>query len=128
MRSDGVLRLLFGAVVAATLAFALLPSVVVVITAFGEKSLLMFPPDGLSTKWFVRAWTYEDFQSGIQNGLLVTAWASGIALVVGTLAAFAIERFRFRSRTPSRSPVAGRPFSSASRAGSALLPSQIRHP
>lgn len=98
MKRDGLLRIAFGAVVAATLVFALLPSVVVVITAFGEKSLLMFPPDALSTKWFVRAWTYEDFRSGIQNGLLVTAWASGIALVVGTLAAFAIERFRFRGR------------------------------
>lgn len=95
---ERLLKLAFGAVVVLTLLFVTLPSVVVVVTAFNDKALLMFPPDGFSTKWFVKAWTYEDFRKGLQNGLIITAWASVIALVVGTMAAFVIDRFEFRGR------------------------------
>lgn len=95
---ERLLKFAFGTVVVLTLLFVTLPSVVVVITAFNDKALLMFPPDGFSTKWFVKAWTYEDFRSGLRNGLIITAWASVIALVVGTLAAFVIDRFEFRGR------------------------------
>lgn len=88
----------FIACVALTLLYVTLPSLVVVITAFNEKALLMFPPEGFSTKWFIKAWEYDDFRRGLHNGLIITAWASAIALVVGTMAAFVIERFEFRGR------------------------------
>jgi putative spermidine/putrescine transport system permease protein len=92
------LKLAFAVVVGLTLFYVVLPSIVVVVTAFNDKALLMFPPDGFSTRWFVKAWHYEDFRHGLKNGLIITAWASGIALVVGTLAAFVIERHEFRGR------------------------------
>lgn len=95
---ERIARLAFGGLVALTLIYVSLPSLVVIVTAFNDKALLMFPPDSFSTRWFVRAWTYEDFRSGLQNGLIITAWASTIALVVGTMAAFVIERFEFRGR------------------------------
>jgi putative spermidine/putrescine transport system permease protein len=88
----------FRVLVALTLVYVALPSVVVAVTAFNDKALLMFPPDGFSTKWFVKAWTYEDFRSGLQNGLIITAWASVIALAAGTMAAFVIDRYEFRGR------------------------------
>lgn len=95
---EKLLRIAFGAVVGLTLLYVTLPSVVVIVTAFNEKALLQFPPESFSTRWFVKAWNYEDFRHGLKNGLIITAWASGIALVVGTLAAFVIERFEFRGR------------------------------
>jgi putative spermidine/putrescine transport system permease protein len=95
---DKAERILFKLVVGLTLAFVLLPSLVVAVTAFNDKALLMFPPESFSTRWFVKAWTYEDFRAGLKNGLIITAWASAIALVVGTMAAFIIERFEFRGR------------------------------
>lgn len=96
--NERVVRAGFTGLVALTLLFVTLPSVVVLITAFNEKALLMFPPEGFSTKWFVKAWNYDDFRSGFRNGLIVTAWASSIALVLGTMAAFVIERFEFRGK------------------------------
>lgn len=96
--SERLLKAGFAGVVVLTLLFATLPSVVVVVTAFNDKALLMFPPEGFSTRWFVKAWNYDDFRSGLRNGLIITAWASMIALVVGTLAAFVIDRFQFRGR------------------------------
>ena len=92
------LRFSYGLLIAMTLAYVTLPSVVVVITAFSDKALLMFPPTGFSLRWFERAITYDDFRKGFVNGAIVTAWASTIALIFGTLAAFAIERYEFAGR------------------------------
>lgn len=88
----------FAGFVALAIVFVTLPSLVVLVTAFNEKALLMFPPDGYSTRWFVKAWNYDDFRTGLVNGVIVTAWASGIALVLGTLVAFVIERFEFKGK------------------------------
>lgn len=95
---DKVLRFLYGLLIAVTLVYVTLPSVVVIITAFSDKALLMFPPTGFSLKWFERAIGYDDFRKGLVNGLIITAWASTIALVCGTLAAFVIERFEFTGK------------------------------
>ncbi len=92
------MRFLYGLLIAVTLVYVTLPSVVVIITAFSDKALLMFPPAGFSLKWFERAIGYDDFRKGLVNGLIITAWASTIALVCGTLAAFVIERFEFTGK------------------------------
>lgn len=95
---DVALRWAYRVLIGLTLVYVTLPSLVVVITAFNDKALLMFPPTGFSLRWFERALTYEDFRKGIVNGLIITGWSSCIAVVVGTLAAFAIDRFRFPGR------------------------------
>jgi putative spermidine/putrescine transport system permease protein len=88
---------LFGAlVVAAILGFLLLPAVVVALAAFNGRAILSFPPDTWSLRWFAKALAYEDFRAGFRNGLIVTAWASLIALVVGAAFAFVLDRYEFR--------------------------------
>lgn len=82
--------------VLAILAFLLLPAVVVTLAAFNDSALLSFPPRVWSWRWFARALAYRDFQEGLGNGLIVTGWASAIALVVGAAFAFALDRYRFR--------------------------------
>jgi len=83
-------------VVAAILGFLLLPALVVTVAAFNAKAILAFPPQGLSWRWFAKALAYDDFRAGFHNGLIVTAWSSSIALVVGAAFAFALERYSFR--------------------------------
>lgn len=82
--------------VALILAFTLLPAVVVTIAAFNDRAILSFPPAGYSTRWFVRALTYRDFQNGLWNSLVVMTWASTIALAVGAAFAIALKRYAFR--------------------------------
>jgi putative spermidine/putrescine transport system permease protein len=82
--------------VTAILGFLLLPAVVVALASVNSSSMLSFPPQGFSGRWFVKALTYEDFQAGFNNGLIVTAWASSIALAVGAAFAFALDRYQFR--------------------------------
>src|SRR5436305_7606985 len=95
MDSCGALRAVGVAIVAITLAFVLLPAVVVAIAAFNARAVLAFPPDALSWRWFAKALAYEDFRAGFHNGLIVTAFASTIALAVGAAFAFALDRYSF---------------------------------
>src|SRR5882757_6000722 len=94
--SQRLLRMLGSITVVAILGFVMLPAVVVTLAAFNGKAILSFPPESWSLRWFVKAIAYEDFQSGVRNGLIVTAWASSIALVIGAGFALALERFEFK--------------------------------
>jgi putative spermidine/putrescine transport system permease protein len=78
------------------LGFLILPAAVVTIAAFNDKAMLAFPPQAWSLRWFARAIAYQDFREGFHNGLIVTAWSSTIALVVGAMFALALDRYRFR--------------------------------
>ena len=82
-------------VVVIILCFLILPAVVVTIAAFNDKAILSFPPQALSWRWFARALAYPDFHSGFVNSLIVTAWSSSIALIVGATFAVVIDRYRF---------------------------------
>ena len=66
------------------------------IAAFNDKAILSFPPQAWSSRWFARALAYPDFRNGFANGLIVTAWSSSIALIVGATFAFVIDRYRFQ--------------------------------
>src|SRR5262245_49822485 len=96
LSSQGFLRLLGGTTVIAILGFILLPAVVVTLAAFNGRAILSFPPETWSWRWFAKALAYEDFRTGFRNGLIVTVWASSIALVVGAAFALALERYEFR--------------------------------
>src|SRR6516165_8026709 len=96
LRSQPLLRLLGGITVSAILGFLLLPALVVTLAAFNNRAILSFPPEAWSWRWFAKALAYDDFQAGFRNGLIVTGWASTIALVVGAAFALALERYEFR--------------------------------
>lgn len=84
--------------VALILLYVLLPTVVVVISSFSSTSVLFFPPKGWSLRWFERALAYDDFRNGLYAGLVVTAWASTLATVIGTTLAIVINRYDFRCK------------------------------
>jgi len=92
---QGVLGLVGKLAVVLILAFLILPAAVVAIAAFNDKAILSFPPQTWSWRWFARALAYQDFRDGFRNGLIVTAWSSTIALLIGAMFAFVIDRYRF---------------------------------
>jgi putative spermidine/putrescine transport system permease protein len=96
LNSQRVLHVLGAVIVTAILGFVLLPAVVVTLAAFNGRAILSFPPETWSWRWFAKAIAYDDFQTGFRNGLIVTAWASTIALAVGAAFALAVERYEFR--------------------------------
>jgi putative spermidine/putrescine transport system permease protein len=84
--------------VGVTLAFIYVPLIVIAIYAFNEGKTLTWPPPGLTTEWFPKAiendGAREAFWTSIRAGLAAT----GIALVLGTLASLAVSRHRFFGR------------------------------
>lgn len=84
--------------VALVLLFLALPIAVVIPSSFSNESSLRFPPKGFSLKWFEKALNTQAFWDAFQVSLLVAAIATAISLVIGTLAAFAIVRHKFRGK------------------------------
>jgi putative spermidine/putrescine transport system permease protein len=83
---------------AITLAFLYAPLAVIFVYAFNARRTATWPPPGLTLDWFDKAFHNTGVRhalwTSVQAGLLATA----IALVLGTLAAFAVARYRFFGR------------------------------
>jgi putative spermidine/putrescine transport system permease protein len=77
------------------LTFLYLPLIVVAVLSFNEATSLSWPPQGLTLDWWQAAWEADAPKDALWNSVKVAAWATAIALVLGSLAAFAMRRYRF---------------------------------
>ncbi len=80
------------------LAFLYLPLVILVVYAFNPSRLQAWPPSGFTLHWFAEAAGNTGLREAILNSVLAGLGATGIALVLGTLAALAVHRFAFFGR------------------------------
>jgi putative spermidine/putrescine transport system permease protein len=79
--------------------FLHIPLALIILYAFSsEDKSYVFPPPGLTTQWFAVAFGRDDVWNAVSLSVKVALWATGIALVLGTLAAGALARFRFFGR------------------------------
>src|SRR3954471_21557043 len=80
----------------AGLAFMHIPVLVIILYAFTtEECTYQFPPPGLTLHWFDVAFARQDIWQSLTLSLGVAACATGIAMILGTLAAFALARSTF---------------------------------
>jgi len=83
----------------AGLAFLHFPVLIILLYAFTtEDRTYQFPPPGLTLHWFSVAFAREDIWQALSLSLKVASVATLIALVLGTLAAFALARGGFRGK------------------------------
>jgi putative spermidine/putrescine transport system permease protein len=75
--------------------FLLAPLVVVVLASFNSADFLSFPPRGFSLRWYRALWESEVWGDSFRLSLLVTAVVTPLALIIGTLAAYALVRYSF---------------------------------
>ena len=66
--------------------------------AFNERRTQAWPLPGLTLKWFEKALNNPGVRDALLTSLKVAAGAMVIALVLGTLASFAVQRYRFFGR------------------------------
>lgn len=87
----------FALVVMALLAlsFIYVPLFVVAINSFSTSMSMSWPPPGLTLDWWGKAFQSTGAMESVVTSLIVAAAASVIALVLGTLLAFALHRFSF---------------------------------
>jgi putative spermidine/putrescine transport system permease protein len=82
-----------------TLLFLHVPLLIVLLYAFNtEEAAFTFPPPGLTLNWFAVTFGRQDFWRALGLSLQVALIATLAALVLGTLAAAAVSRFRFFGR------------------------------
>jgi putative spermidine/putrescine transport system permease protein len=91
-------RILLRAASAIVLAFLYLPLVILAIYAFNPSRLQAWPPAGLTLHWFGEAASNPAVRQAVVNTLTVATAATAIALVLGTLAALAVQRYDFFGR------------------------------
>ena len=78
-------------------AFLFAPIIVLVVFSF-NKARSGTKWTGFSTKWYPKLYHNQDALHAFRNTLKVAIIATLVATVIGTLAAFALTRYRFRGR------------------------------
>jgi putative spermidine/putrescine transport system permease protein len=81
-----------------TLAFIYVPLLVIGLYAFNESRTLRWPIPGLTLEWFERALDNPGVRDALWTSLRAATGATLIALLLGTMASFAVSRYRFFGR------------------------------
>jgi putative spermidine/putrescine transport system permease protein len=81
------------------LAFLYVPLAIVVLNAFNKSRTYAFPPSGYTLHW----WDAARHSSAALDALKTSIWAglgaTAVALILGTMAAFAVQRYAFFGRS-----------------------------
>ena len=81
-----------------TVVFLMTPLVVTVAASFGSSSVFSLPPPSWSTRWYERLANTRGLWPALLVSVEVAAFATLVALVLGTLCAIALVRGRFPGR------------------------------
>lgn len=79
--------------------FLIAPIVVIVVVSFTSANYMLFPPPGLSLKWFQEVASLSWFQTALASSLTIAVVSTTVAVAIGILAARALSRHRFAGRT-----------------------------
>jgi putative spermidine/putrescine transport system permease protein len=80
------------------IAFLWIPLVLISVYAFNSSNIQSWPIPGWTLHWFHVAWHNADARHALLLSVKVGAVTTAVALVLGTMAATAIARFRFFGR------------------------------
>ena len=83
---------------ALVIAFLWLPLALIMVYAFNRSNVQSWPIPGWTTHWFHVAWTNPDVRNSLRLSVEIALIATAVALVLGSMAAFAIHRFSFFGR------------------------------
>ena len=75
-----------------------IPLVIVVINSFNTSRTFSWPPSGYTTTWWQRAWDSPGAREALWTSVKAGLGATAVALLLGTMAAFAVSRYRFFGR------------------------------
>lgn len=88
-------RTALGAVVGVVLVFMYVPLLLVIVNSFNAARIPSWPIEEFSFRWWGAAFANEALWTAVGNSVIVGLGAMVIALLLGTLAAFALQRFDF---------------------------------
>lgn len=75
------------------------PLLILVLFSINDSNILAFPLEGVTLHWYVDAFRDVLLREALVNSIVVAAIVAPICLVLGTLTAFGLTRFRFKGRS-----------------------------
>ncbi|MFI9570467.1 ABC transporter permease [Microbispora rosea] len=91
-------RTLLRAALVIGLAVVYVPLAVVLLNSFNSDRTFSWPPAGFTLRWWGAAWHSAGLRDALWTSVQAGLGATAIALVLGTMAAFAVQRYRFFGR------------------------------
>ena len=82
------------------LAVVYFPLLVVFLNSFNADPTVGWPPAGFTLEWWSRAGANDGALAALRTSVEAGLAATAIALVLGTMAAFALQRYKFIGRNP----------------------------
>jgi putative spermidine/putrescine transport system permease protein len=83
---------------ALVIAFLFVPILLVVAYAFDASTIQSWPINGFTLHWFADTWADDEVRAALVLSVEVAAVATVLAVLLGSLAAFAVRRFAFFGR------------------------------
>jgi putative spermidine/putrescine transport system permease protein len=87
-----------GLIMLVGLSFIYVPLIVVLINSFNASRVFAWPPQSYTTQWWSAALNNPGAREAALTSVLVAVAATGFALVLGTMVAFALSRYSFFGR------------------------------
>jgi putative spermidine/putrescine transport system permease protein len=78
--------------------FLWIPLAIMAVYAFNSSNIQSWPIPGFTTKWFSEAWHDREVRDALWLSVRAGLFATAVALVLGSLAAFGLSRARFFGR------------------------------
>lgn len=79
--------------------FLLGPLLIISITSFEPGTVLKFPPDSFSLRWYKNIFDVEMFPKTFTTSMIVSLLGNVLSLLLGVPAAYALSRFDFRGKS-----------------------------
>src|SRR5512145_1173873 len=98
---DGA-KIALAIVAAAILLFLYLPVVVLIVFSFNDNSVTTLPLRGFTLGWYEKLFANQEMLAAIGNSFYVASLATLLTLLIGTPAAFALDRARFPGKAAFR--------------------------
>ena len=83
---------------AAGVIYIVSPLVIVIINSFSSTAYNIFPPEGYSLRWYQNLSEQKVFLGAALRSVILATLAMVIALAIGTLASYALVKYRLRGR------------------------------
>ncbi len=78
------------------LLFLVVPILIIIPMSFNPGDFFVFPPRGVSLRWYAEVFASDAWLSAAKNSLFIATMATILATVLGTLAALGLTHARFR--------------------------------
>ena len=98
MRLSRAARITLGSLTASVLVFIYLPLAVVLINSFNSSQNMTWPPPSYTFDWWIKAGQSDAMFKAVGVSATVAVASTVIALVLGTLIALALSRYKFFGR------------------------------